>query len=189
MHDQLAVAHLDRVAVAQNARDRRLRAPGAERGRDRTERAHHVLGDPVAQHQVHREAVVVGCRRRVVLDERHGLFDRRDVRSGMRRDDVDEPQVVDVLMRQQDQLDVLDRVPVLAQLPLELVECATGVGARVDQRQRLVLDQVGVDAADRERRGDGEAMDAGGDRRRERVRVRGAHERIRASTSSRFSAM
>ena len=33
--------------------------------------------------------------------------------------------------------------------------------ARVDERQRLVLDQVAVDPADRERRGDGEAVDPG----------------------------
>ena len=77
----------------------------------------------------------------------------------MADDDVHEPEVVDVLVRQHDQLDVVDRVAVLGELVLELVERAPGVRARVDQRQRVVLDQVGVDPPDREGRGDPQQMD------------------------------
>ena len=68
----------------------------------------------------------------------------------------------------------------------ELVEGGARVGAGVHQRQRLVLDQVDVHAADRERGGDGQAVDARLGRGREGI---GAHARISASTSSRFSSM
>ena len=49
---------------------------------------------------------------------------------------------------------------VLAQRALELVERLARVGPGVDQRQRVVLDQVAVDPADRERRRDAKQMDA-----------------------------
>jgi hypothetical protein len=88
----------------------------------------------------------------------------------VRGDDVDQAQVVDVLMGQQDQLDVGDRVPAVAQPPLKLVQRSTRVGARVDERERVVLDQVAVDAADGERRRDREAVDAGRGRGRKGVR-------------------
>ena len=58
------------------------------------------------------------------------------------------------------QLDVLDRVPARGERLFELVQRLAGVRARVDQRQRGVLDQVGVDAADHERRGYRQAVDA-----------------------------
>ena len=61
-------------------------------------------------------------------------------------------------------------------------------GPGVDQRQRVVLDQVGVDAPDRERRRDPQQVDARLGGARERLlgaRVgRSAHERISRSTSS-----
>ena len=58
--------------------------------------------------------------------------------------------------------------PASGELVLELVERAARVGPGVDQRERVVLDQVGVDAADRERRRDAERVDArlGGTRER-----------------------
>ena len=59
-------------------------------------------------------------------------------------------------------------------------------GPGVDERERLVLDQVAVDAADRERRRDRQAVDAGLGGGGEGVV---AHARISASTSSRFSSM
>ena len=104
-----------------------------------------------------------------------------------RDDDVDQPEVVDVLVGEHHQLDVLDRVAVLGELVLQLVERAPGVGPRVDERQRVVLDQVGVDAPDRERRRDPQQVDArvGGARERRLGGELGcAHERISARTSS-----
>jgi hypothetical protein len=63
--------------------------------------------------------------------------------------------VVEVLVGDNDPLEVLDVAAVLAQRPLELVQRLAGVRAGVDQRERVVVDQVAVDAADGERRGDG----------------------------------
>ena len=60
------------------------------------------------------------------------------------------------------------------------------LGPGVDQRQRLVLDQVDVHAPDRERRRDGEPVDA---RRGGGGEGVVGHERISASTSSRFCSM
>ena len=73
-----------------------------------------------------------------------------------------------MLVGEHDQLDVLERVAVLGELVLQLVERAPGVRPGVDQRERVVLDQVGVDAPDRERRRDPQQVDA---------RLGGARER------------
>ena len=59
---------------------------------------------------------------------------------------------------------------VLVQRPSSATSDVAGVRADVDQRQRVVVDQVAVDPADPERRGDRQAVD---------------HERISASSSSR----
>jgi hypothetical protein len=72
--------------------------------------------------------------------------------------------VVDVLVGEDHQLEILDRVPVLVELMLELVERLARVGPRVDERQRLVCDQVAVDAPDREGRRDAQLVDSGLDR-------------------------
>ena len=68
------------------------------------------------------------------------------------------------------------------------VERRAGVRAAVDERQRVVLDEVRVDAADRERRGQGQAVDprVGGPLQR---RPRVAHDRMMSSTSSRRRSM
>ena len=106
--------------------------------------------------------------------------------------------MVHVLVGDDEQLDVLDRVPARGERLLELVQRLGRVGTRVDQRQRRVLDQVGVDPPDHERRRDREAVDARGGRRRERLALElllagahglAAHERISASTSSRRRSM
>ena len=80
------------------------------------------------------------------------------------------------------------RWPRAASAALELVERLAGVRAGVDQRQRLVLDQVAVDPSDQERRRQRHPVDPGalprsasgvlgaGSARRARV----AHERITA---------
>ena len=65
------------------------------------------------------------------------------------------------LVGEDHQVEVGDPVPEVAELVLELVERLAGVRAGVHQGERLVLDQVAVDAPDRERRRDAEAVDAG----------------------------
>ena len=106
--------------------------------------------------------------------------------------------MVDVLVGEHQQLQVLDRVPARGERLFELVERLGGVGPGVDQRERVVLDQVGVDAADRKGSGDRETVDAlrrGALQRGGLLRLlllvcgHGAHERISASTSSRRRSM
>ena len=88
------------------------RAPQARKLRDtRAQRRHDVLGDPVAEHQRGRELVVALDVLAEVLDERDHHVDRRDLGPRARGDDLDQPEVVDVLVGQDDQLDVLERVP------------------------------------------------------------------------------
>ena len=81
----------------------------------------------------------------------------------------DEPQVVDVLVREDHELDVLQRVAEPGEPALELVERGRRVRSGVDQRERFVLDQVDVHPPDRKRRGDRKPMDTRGGRRGERV--------------------
>ena len=88
--------------------------------------------------------------------------------------------MVDVLVGQDHQLDVLEPVTELGDPALQDVERCPGVRPRVHERQRVVLDQVHVDPADRERGRDREAVDA---------RLRGRGEgivRCRASIHRRF---
>ena len=145
-------------------------APQARKLREtRAQRHHDVLRDSVAEHQRGGELVVALDVVSEVLDERHDDVDRRDVRARSVGDDLDQPQVVDVLVGQDDQLDVGDRPPQVRQLVLQLVERLARVGPGVDEGQRLVLDQVAVDAADGERRRDLQAMDAGLARMLERL--------------------
>jgi hypothetical protein len=181
-----AVAQLDGVAVAQDAGDLGRRAPGPEGGRHRAQRLDDVLGEPVAEHHRAREVVLEYRLLGVVLDQRHRRVERRHVGARVAGDDRDEAEVVHVVVGEDHQLDVLDRAAVAGERRLERVERAAGVGAGVDQRQRVVVDQVAVDAPDGERRRDRQPVDPlsrGG-----RVRVV-RHERISASTSSRFSSM
>ncbi len=105
-------------------------------------------------------------------------------------DDLGQAEVVDVLVGDDQQLEVVDRVAALGQLRLQLVERLARVGPGVDQGQRLVLEQVAVDPPDREGGGDAQAVDsrpappapapARGSRR---------HARISPSTSSRLASM
>ena len=158
------------------------RAPQARNAADTgAQRAHHVRRDAVAEHHRAREVVVLLRLLGVVLHERHGHVDGRDVGARALRDQRHQPQVVDVLVGEDHQLDVLERVAQLGHAVRELVEGGGGVRAGVDERERLVLDQVDVDPPDRERCRDLDPVDPVG-------RAAG-HERIRSSTSSRFSSM
>ena len=68
----------------------------------------------MAEHQLGGERVVALDVVAEVLDERDHDVDRRDLGARPRGDDLDQPEVVDVLVGEDDQLDVLDRVPELA---------------------------------------------------------------------------
>ena len=104
-------------------------------------------------------------------------------------DDLDQAEVVDVLVGDDHQLEVVDRVAALGQLRLQLVERLARVGAGVDQGQRLVLDQVAVDPPDGEGGGDAQAVDPGQRRLLQRLLGRQGHARISPSTSSRLASM
>ena len=73
-----------------------------------------------------------------------------------------------MLVGDDDQLKVLDAPAVLRKPALQGVERGAHVRPAVEQRQRVVLDQVGVDGADLKRGGNGYAVDArfGGTRER-----------------------
>ena len=147
------------LAVGQPAVDRRAAAPGAERPRHRAQRGHDVARDAVAQHQRLGELVVALGVRAELLDHRREQVERARPRRPSGGEDADQPEVVEVLVGDDDPLEVLDPAAVLAQRALELVERLAGVGPGVDQRERVVLDQVAVDAPDGERRGDRQAVD------------------------------
>ena len=128
------------------------------------QRADHVLGDPVAQHQRRCLLVVaLGVARRSSRRRGRPTSMRRHLGAGAPGDDVHQAEVVDVLVGDDHQLDLLDPVPERLELVLELVERLARVRPGVDQGQRLVLDQVAVDPADL-RTGSGSA--ASGSRRR-----------------------
>ena len=142
------------AAVGERTVDVRAAAPVAERARDRAQGADDVLRDPVAQHQRDGE-LVVGLGVRVeVLHHAGQQVERADLGAGAAGEDADEPEVVEVLVGHDDPLEVLDPAPVRRELLLELVERAAGVRPAVDERERLVVDQVAVDVADGERRRD-----------------------------------
>ena len=105
------------------------------------------------------ELVVALGLRGEVLDHGREQVQRADLGARAAREDVDEPEVVDVLVGDDDAPEVLDAVAVRGQRALELVERLARVRARVDERQRVVLDQVAVDAPDRERRRDREPVE------------------------------
>jgi hypothetical protein len=76
----------------------------------------------VAQHQRLRERVVELVGLGVVLEDGGEQVERRHLRARAPGEDVHQPGVVDVLMGDDDELEVLDLVPVRAQRLLELVE-------------------------------------------------------------------
>ena len=181
-HLERAAGERELGAVGQRVGDRARAAPGAERARDGAQRGHDVAGDAVAQHQPLGELVVALGLLGEVLEHRREQIERADLGARAPSEDVDQAEVVDVLVGDDDAPQVLDAVAVHGQGALELVERLARVRARVDERQRLVLDQVAVDAPDRERGRDRQAVVAGG-------RDVDGHERMRPSTSSRLASI
>ena len=170
------------------------RAEGAERCADGAERGRQVTGHPVAAHDAHRELVI---RVALALKLRQVGASRSSAATSApeRRARISsKPEVVHVLMGDDDQLEVLDRVPETVERLLELVERLARVGPGVDERQRPVLDQVAVDAPDqkRGRQRDGDGSRPGRRRRAPSARRRPSasrHERITPSSSSRWDSM
>ena len=161
VHDlQPPVAQLQQLAVAQRPRDLRARSPGPEAARDALQGDYDVLGNAAAEHQLGGELVVQFRVLGEVGEPPHRGVERRHLGARVLDDDLDQPEVVDVLVSEDHQLEIVDRTAVVGELVLELVERLAGVRPGVDQRERVVLDQVAVDAADGERRGDRQAMDS-----------------------------
>ena len=148
------------LAVVQRARHVGPRAPARESARHRLERGHHVLRDPVAEHHVASEVVLGLGLLGVVRHERDRGVDRGHLGAGVRGHQRHQPEVVDVLVGE-------DRP---ARCPRSRGRAPPGrAGARpatcpswAPRRpaSAAVLDQVDVDPPHRERRGDGEPVDA-----------------------------
>ena len=168
---QSPVRELQRIPVSERPRDVDSRAPGPKRARDRLQGRRHVLGDAVAQHDVAREVVLGLGLGREVLHERHRRVDGGHLGAGSLRHERDQPEVVDVLVGEDHELDVLERMAERRDAALEDVERRARVGTGVHERQRRVVDQVHVHAPDRERGGDREVMD---------TRLGGGRERVLA---------
>ena len=201
-----AVVHAPRAARRTPARrrrraacvDRALGAPGAERARHRAQRERRrPRGMPwrsmsasakrvVGLHDLARSAPATAPARRA----RTTSAPERSARI------CDQPDVVDVLVGDDDPLEVLDAAAVLGQRRLERGQRRGRVRPGVDQRQRVVLDQVAVDPPDRERRGDGERVDGacraahaspelgGGGRARPRARRPAARPSVHAAAAA-----
>ncbi len=127
---ELSVVQLERLAVGERAGDRRARAPGPKAPRHALERDDDVLGNAASEHELGREAIVELGVLGEVREPADGLVERRDLGAGVLDDDLDQADVVDVLVGEDHQLDVVDRVAQLLQLILELVERLARVRAR-----------------------------------------------------------
>ena len=197
---QAPARQLQRRAVGEGARDLRARAPRPEAPRDRLKRVKDVVGDAVPAHQLARELVLALHRLAVVAQDRRHPVEARHLGAGAPGEDLHQPQMVHVLVGDHDEAEILHAVAERPERLLQLVQRLAGVGARVDERERVVLDEVGVDAPDHERGRDGNAMDALrarplqrcdriGSSARGRRRAHRAHDRISSRTSSRRRSM
>src|SRR5579884_284838 len=171
------------------------RAERAERGGQRAEHRGQIAGHPVAAHDRLRELVVGRGAARKALQVGGEQVKRGHLRPRTPGQDLEQAEVIHVLVGQHDQLEVLDPAAMCREGTLQVVERLAGVRPGVDQRERLVLDQIAIDSTHEERGGEGNPVDAGPFGQRQRiVGARGApirrrHERITASTSSRRRSM
>jgi hypothetical protein len=98
------------LPVAQYASHVGARAPRPERAGDDAECGHQLLRDPVLEHYLAGVVVVclrLGCE---VLDEGHSRVDGSHVGAGVRSDQGDEAEMIDVLVGEDHEFDVLDGV-------------------------------------------------------------------------------
>jgi hypothetical protein len=75
--------------------------------------------------------------------------ERSDGRTGALLDRRGEAGMVEVVVREEQELDVLDREAVGRELALERCECLVAPRPRVDERERVALEQPDVDAAEK----------------------------------------
>ena len=115
----------------------------------------------MAQHDLLRELVVEVCLAAVAREVWGQHVQRRHLGARAPREDRGQPEVVHVLVADDQELEVLDRVAQRSERLLEFVERLGGVGPGVHERQRIVLDQVGVDATHLKRGRDREPVDPG----------------------------
>ena len=153
-------ANSQQRAVGQRRADGAARAPGAERARHGPQGDDDVRRDAVAQHDRLGEGVVGLHDLRVARQPRRQRVERAHLGARAVGQDRHQPDVVDVLVGDDDPLEVLDAAAVLGQRRLERRQRRRRVRAGVDQRERVVLDEVAVDAPHRERRRDAERVDA-----------------------------
>ena len=154
-HAQRPAARADAVAVGQpdvgtdgSARSRRYVQKGSSVGDD-------VGGDAVVSHERAREAAVVLDLVVVALRVVGHPVERGDDRAGAALDRRGEPDVVEVVVRGEDELDVLDAQPLASQPGLERRQRGVVARAGVDQRERVAAQEPGVHRADvRERERD-----------------------------------
>ncbi len=184
-----AAGELDHVAVGQRPGHLHRRSPAAVGVGDAAQRQRDLLRDPAAQHQFDREVVFELGFDLVAGEPLGGDAERRHLGPGVLDDDLGESDVVSVVMGDEDKADVLDRVPVGGHRFGEDVEPAPVVGPAVDQGQRVALDQVSVDLADREGSRDRQPVDACQGGLLECLLGGARHSRINPSTSSRRRSM
>ena len=116
-----------RAPSGERARDGRAAAPAAEGGGDRAQRLHDLGRDPVAQHQRDGELVVELGGAAVVAEVAGEQVERGDLGAGAAHEHLEQADVVDVLVRDDDQLEVLDAAAARGERLLELVERLAGV--------------------------------------------------------------
>ena len=150
-HAEAAVTQGQRVAVIKWPGHAPAGSEGAERHADRAQHGGEVVRDAMAAHDRLRELVVRGGAGREVLQVAAQCVERSNLGPRAAGDDLQQTEVVHVLVGDHDQLEFVDRSAVLGQCLLELVERLARVRPRIDEGERLVLDQVTVHPANEER--------------------------------------
>ena len=85
--------------------------------------------------------------------------------AGCLHDALHPAQVIDVVMRDDERADFLNRMPQFAQPTLQFGEALRGIHATIDQGERIAFEQEGIHVADLKRRWErdlGEARELGG---------------------------
>ena len=151
--EEAPAARLDDIAVPDRAVDRDGAAVDAVLLGDGVELRDRRLGDAVQAHHVGLVGVLELHLAREVGEEPGQKVVRDDRRAAPLAHRVGEPDVVVVLVGEDDLLDVLDPEPARRKRRLELDQRLRPVRSRVDQRQRIALEQITVDGPNGERHG------------------------------------
>ena len=160
---KLELARRRRAAAVTSTAEPHARKPR----RDRPQRRDDFGGDAVAQHQSPPRSRRRARRSRAVVAQvGRERLQRRDLGARAAGEDRGQAEVVHVLVGDARAARCPRSRGRARRAPARARPAPWPSWARVDQRQRRVLDQVGVDAADQERRRDRQAMDAGAAARR-----------------------